>query len=153
MYSVLSYLGISKPEVVLGYYFPPDGIDPEVGDCPCWYILAVPSAAANVATSTSLIGRQSVVTTVSPASPFTIMRGWGVTWRRCLDDHREFWPASRRWWTAPVRPASRPGHYRSRKAHTGAYISIRTDGQGYTTYWFSGRWPVAARPCLVGGPS
>jgi hypothetical protein len=35
MYSVLSYLGISKPEVVLGYYFPPDGIDPEVGDCPC----------------------------------------------------------------------------------------------------------------------
>lgn len=35
MYAVLGYLGISKPEVVLGYYFPPDGLAPEVGDCPC----------------------------------------------------------------------------------------------------------------------
>lgn len=31
MYAVLAQLGIGKPETVLGYYFPPDGIGPEEG--------------------------------------------------------------------------------------------------------------------------
>lgn len=31
MYAVLSHLGIGKPEAVLGYYFPPDGIGSEEG--------------------------------------------------------------------------------------------------------------------------
>lgn len=33
MYAVLAQLGIEKPETVLGYYFPPNGIDLEVGGC------------------------------------------------------------------------------------------------------------------------
>lgn len=33
MYAVLTHLGIEKPEAVLGYYFPRDGQDPEVGGC------------------------------------------------------------------------------------------------------------------------
>lgn len=34
MYTVLTCLGVEKPEAVLGYYFPCDGLDPEVGGCP-----------------------------------------------------------------------------------------------------------------------
>ncbi len=33
MYTVLACLGVEKPEAVLGFYFPPDGIDLEVGGC------------------------------------------------------------------------------------------------------------------------
>ena len=35
MYTVLACLDIGKPETVLGYYFPRDGQDQEVGGCPC----------------------------------------------------------------------------------------------------------------------
>lgn len=34
MYAVLAQLGIERPETVLGYYFPPDGLDQEVGGRP-----------------------------------------------------------------------------------------------------------------------
>lgn len=34
MYAVLTHLGVGKPEAVLGYYFPPNGLDSEVGGCP-----------------------------------------------------------------------------------------------------------------------
>lgn len=33
MYTVLACLGVEKPEAVLGFYFPLDGIDLEVGGC------------------------------------------------------------------------------------------------------------------------
>lgn len=33
MYTVLACLGVEKPEAVLGFYFPQDGQDPEVGGC------------------------------------------------------------------------------------------------------------------------
>lgn len=34
MYTILTYIGIEKPEAVLGFYFPLDGRDQEVGGCP-----------------------------------------------------------------------------------------------------------------------
>lgn len=34
MYAILACLDIGKPEAVLGFYFPKDGLDPEVGGCP-----------------------------------------------------------------------------------------------------------------------
>lgn len=33
MYTILLHLGIEKPEAVLGFFFPLDGVDPEVGGC------------------------------------------------------------------------------------------------------------------------
>ena len=34
MYSILAHIGVEKPEAVLGYYFPRNGQDQEVGGCP-----------------------------------------------------------------------------------------------------------------------